>query len=283
MKIILSRKGFDSSYGGAPSPILPDGTLLSLPIPSPNSPITYDELFPGRRHVGSLVEDLTGGRVRGGDGAHLDPDLRKSAYRRRPGWRPVFGQDGTAQAHLKNSGVDVGDLFLFFGWFRRTELAEAEYRFVRGAPDLHVIFGWLQIDRIVAVDPGQTNVPAWAEYHPHFHTDSGTDNTVYVAREDLLLPGTGRGPAGGGALQRYQEDLRLTAPGRSRSWWRLPKWFFPGDGRPPMTYHGNRERWTLGQDHAYVRSASRGQEFVLDAEQYPEALTWAYQLISAAT
>ncbi|NCB03524.1 MAG: hypothetical protein EOM67_15440 [Spirochaetia bacterium] len=33
MKVILSRKGFDSKYGGRPSPILPDGTLLSLPIP----------------------------------------------------------------------------------------------------------------------------------------------------------------------------------------------------------------------------------------------------------
>jgi hypothetical protein len=33
MKVILSRKGFDSEYGGIASPILPDGTLLSLPIP----------------------------------------------------------------------------------------------------------------------------------------------------------------------------------------------------------------------------------------------------------
>ena len=28
MKVILSRKGFDSEYGGGPSPILPDGELL---------------------------------------------------------------------------------------------------------------------------------------------------------------------------------------------------------------------------------------------------------------
>ena len=32
MKIILSRKGFDSSSGGGPSPIV-DGRCLSLPIP----------------------------------------------------------------------------------------------------------------------------------------------------------------------------------------------------------------------------------------------------------
>jgi hypothetical protein len=34
MKVILSRKGFDSSYGGFASPILPDGRIISLPIPS---------------------------------------------------------------------------------------------------------------------------------------------------------------------------------------------------------------------------------------------------------
>ena len=33
MKFILSRKGYDSQYGGEPSPVLADGTMLSLPIP----------------------------------------------------------------------------------------------------------------------------------------------------------------------------------------------------------------------------------------------------------
>ncbi|MBO4456467.1 MAG: hypothetical protein J5802_01965 [Butyrivibrio sp.] len=37
MKIILSRKGFDSTNGGCASPIMPDGTLLSMPIPSDES------------------------------------------------------------------------------------------------------------------------------------------------------------------------------------------------------------------------------------------------------
>lgn len=33
MKLILSRKSFDSAYGGKPNLIFPDGKLLSLPIP----------------------------------------------------------------------------------------------------------------------------------------------------------------------------------------------------------------------------------------------------------
>ena len=32
-RIILSRKGFDSSSGGVASPIFSDGSLCSLPIP----------------------------------------------------------------------------------------------------------------------------------------------------------------------------------------------------------------------------------------------------------
>ena len=44
MKIILSRKGFDDSNGGCASPILPDGTMLSMPIPSVEDDILYDQL-----------------------------------------------------------------------------------------------------------------------------------------------------------------------------------------------------------------------------------------------
>jgi hypothetical protein len=46
-KVILSRKGFDSSCGGYPSPILPDGTMISLPIPAgdnENVSPTYKDL-----------------------------------------------------------------------------------------------------------------------------------------------------------------------------------------------------------------------------------------------
>ena len=34
MRLIFSRKGFDSQYGEVPSPILPNGQMISLPIPS---------------------------------------------------------------------------------------------------------------------------------------------------------------------------------------------------------------------------------------------------------
>ena len=43
MKIILSRKVFDSANGCIVSPIFEDGTMISFPIPSCDKD-TYDEL-----------------------------------------------------------------------------------------------------------------------------------------------------------------------------------------------------------------------------------------------
>lgn len=278
MRIILSRKGFDSSWGGVPSPIMPSGALLSLPIPSPHSPIRFGEVAPGGHALGPLVEDLTGGRVTAGHGAHLDPDLRPEAYPRHPGWRPLFGQDGAAQGHLANQAVGPGDLFLFFGWFRRVERRPEGYRFVRGAPDLHVLYGWLQVGAILA--PEAEAGPTWAHYHPHFHLDAESNNVVYVACKRLALGEPLAGAPGAGVFPRYRPHLCLTDPGRTRSVWRLPRWFHPGEDRPPLSYHTKRARWTRAGDHALLRSVPRGQEFVLDADHYPQALPWARALIT---
>jgi hypothetical protein len=44
LKIILSRKGFDSVAGEIASPIMPDGTLLYMPIPFADG-VTYGNLY----------------------------------------------------------------------------------------------------------------------------------------------------------------------------------------------------------------------------------------------
>ena len=80
-KLILSRKGFDSASGGCPSPIFPDGTMYSLPIPSGGAQITYGDLYYGDINIGQLVDDLTRrrypeNRFDARDGVHLDPDYQ---------------------------------------------------------------------------------------------------------------------------------------------------------------------------------------------------------------
>ena len=82
MKLILSRKGFDSTNGGCPSPIL-DGRLCSLPIPDAGASTRYGEIssFNGSS-IARIVEDLTRGRISDDNGAHLDPDLRRDSIAR---------------------------------------------------------------------------------------------------------------------------------------------------------------------------------------------------------
>lgn len=84
-------------------------------------------------------------------------------------------------------------------------------------------------------------------------------------------------------FEKYREELCLTCPNQpNRSLWKLPKWFHPSSDLPPLSYHLAKNRWKLEGNHAILRSVGRGQEFVLDADNYPEAITWARNLITSA-
>lgn len=265
VKLILSRKGFDSSpaYGACASPILPDDRMLSLPIPHDRGTTTFGELGHRQLDVGQLVSDLTRRKVTARHRAHLDPDLDPTARPRGAGWRAAFGQDGAAQRHLDKQGVGVGDLFLFFGWFRQVIEVDGRFQYRTGAPNLHLIFGWLKVGQILRVGPDR--VPRWLSDHPHATRNGAPYNTIYVA-DDMT---------GGGVFEKYHPSLQLTdtASGR-RSRWRLPSDFLPGSRRP-LTYHGDVSRWTDDGDSCRLRSVGKGQEFVLDLEDYPGVRRWA--------
>jgi hypothetical protein len=285
MRIILSRKGFDSANGGCPSPIFRDGSMLALPIPDEHAPVRYRDLAWRGRNVGEVVERRTGGRIPGRHFAHLDPDLRREALPRPDGWRPAFGQRGQAQGHLRNQGVRAGDLFLFWGLFC---LVGDDLR--RIGADLHVLWGWLQVGAVAAVDRDVRGRLAgewrWAAGHPHLAEalHPNPSNTLYVGADDLALPGQpvlrGRGT---GVFERFDPALQLTAGGApGASSWSVPGWLFP-ERRPPLTYHEDRARWGRVADRASLRVTSPGQEFVLDADAYPEAAKWVAGLVEGAT
>ena len=281
MKVILSRKGFDSANGGAPSPILSDGSLCPLPIPSNEPPRLKDVIWRGKP-LSIIVSALTNQRIGPLNGVHLDPDLQEQTCSRAPGWRPLFGQTGSAQAHLDNCGVGVGDLFLFFGWFRQTIQANGQLAFDRGAPDLHVVFGWLQVGRMMHPTTERRSVPRWAVEHPHVRRARSLEanNTVYVASERLDLPVSMAHLPGAGLFPCLSNILTLTAPGRSRSLWRLPHWFYPTTGKPALSYHSDAQRWRLDDTGCYLQTVGRGQEFVLDCDYFPEALTWIQNIFA---
>ena len=81
MRLIFSRKGFDTQNGGVPSPILPDGRMCSLPIPDSSSQVRYSDILWDDVSLGKVVSDLTGNRIRGTTRAHLDPDINPAALR----------------------------------------------------------------------------------------------------------------------------------------------------------------------------------------------------------
>jgi hypothetical protein len=287
MKLILSKKGFDSQYGGVPSPIMPDGSLCSLTIPSSSGldRLSYGDAKYGDLTLGNIVSSLTGNRIGENDQTHFDPDIRKEALPRKAGWLPAFGQVGQAQSHLEKNHVGLGDIFLFFGWFRKTQNTGNLLSYEHESKNLHVLFGWLQIGAIYKPSANKENLPKWACSHPHVESakDRSKNNTLYVATNYIDLPGIPKDIPGGGVFPQFKPVLCLTAPeSKKRSLWRLPAWFYPGDEKPPLTFHSNLNRWHSEGRNVMLETVGRGQEFVLDCDYYPEITSWLKKIFSCA-
>jgi len=173
VKVILSRKGFDSANGGIPSPIFEDGTMLSFPIPSKDhnmDKISYNELTCNGVLLNKILKDLG---YSGDECCHLDPDL-DSTRRVVPvkGWKPAFGQINQSASYLINNQIVSGDLFLFFGNFRHVVKSNGKYKFARRnensadpyyGKEMQVIWGYLQVGEIIS-DPKEQEKFFW---HPH--------------------------------------------------------------------------------------------------------------------
>jgi len=290
MKLILSRKGFDSSAGGCPNPIFPDGSMLALPIPDSDSKIAYDEInyhHPehGALKVSDLVSQLTRKKIKPKSGAHLDPDMIESVYPRSEYWRPVLGQTGAAQGHLAKQGVGEGDVFVFFGVFRDVELykegrRKAVWRFDPGTKPKHIIWGWMKVGQVLPVDQTDFSTPehAWLRYHPHLHGshsrgESEPNNTLYLSSDSGVFP-------------KVSEALILTDPNSQKpTYWQLPASFYPKNSETALTYHQKLNRWSQTEEDAatglcHLQSAARGQEFVLDMDNSPDVQSWLEELIS---
>ncbi len=271
MKVILSRKGFDSKYGGRPSPVLSNGQMVSFPIPSDEDGRRYSDISAGgSEKMSDLMASLGIEPNRRIETCHLDPDLDRAAITREAGWRPSFGQSNGAQTHLSNCGVGVGDLFLFFGWFANTQLTGGSLRYLRGNDNqFHAIFGYMEVREVLSVGPS-TKIPKWLEDHPHAgpYRRAESGNTIYVAAEKLsFAPHL----AGGGVL-RFHESNCLTRKGFSRSRWGLEEKIFRG---VRITHHSEAS-WKTG----YFQSAAIGQEFVIEGT--PAVVEWAKNRILMA-
>ncbi|QDH77809.1 hypothetical protein FKX85_01605 [Echinicola soli] len=265
MRIILSRKGFDAQYGGQPSPILPDGALLSLPIPEPRDTLAFEDLRHGEHTYWDIIRSLhPATKLSGASTCHLDPDLDRKVLPRDPTWRPLLGQTGAAQGHLAKCGVGKGDLFLFFGTFRQAEMGDDGLVYQKGAPVVHLIFGYLEVGEVV------DQFDAFrSEMHYHAHAQERfremKNNCIYRASEQLsFLP-----ERPGGGILNFHQGLQLTKPGFSKSRWQLPSCF----KEVSISYHTSNS-FRPG----YFQSAAKGQEFVITANE--KVKDWAKRLIA---
>ena len=264
MKIILSRKGFDSSSGKQANPIMPDGTLLSLPIPDEEDANTFSSLQWEGSSYFDIIHSLNPKTFITSDSrCHLDPDLRFEVKNRETNWKPAFGQMNASLSHLRNQKVSIGDIFLFYGWFRETEFRDGHLRYRKNGLDAHIIYGYMQIGEIIE---RKEDVPDWLKDHPHFAYDNaweGNKNAIFLPSDKLTLIPSLRGCNN----LRYRRDRVLTKAGMSRRYWDLPDFF----RRVSISY--NSKSWLEDS----FKSAGRGQEFVIDAT--PEILSWVAKII----
>ena len=226
MKIVFSRKGFDSASGGGPSPVVA-GRPVSLPIPaSVASRTTYADLG-----LGNYAAAASRGQLCADDLCHHDPMFLRTGT-------CLFGQVGAAQTHLANQGVGVGDVFLFFGLFREQDTGEPHHR----------IFGWMRVARMIHLADCEPQDLAMLidTAHPHGLGMHGRNDCVYM------------GP--GSQAASASASLRLTVAGGPPSLWQRPSWLKRGN----LTYHDRADRWlsasrlrSVGRGQEFVADIGR--------------------------
>ena len=193
--------------------------------------------------MGVHVERVTRGRLNASSLCHCDPMFENG--------RCAFGQTGAAQTHLQNNGVEIGDVFLFFGLFAEESSGERHHR----------IFGYLKVEEVIRPGPTPTQKDqpqGFSIRHPHTIGHWNTNNTIYV------------GPGNTACMD--SPKLRLTVPGGPVSHWRIPSWLFDTG----LSYHRKSSRW--GSDGT-LKAVARGQEFVADISESAEAEVWLNQTL----
>lgn len=264
MKIIFSRKGFDTENGGIPSPIVHDN-YLSLPIPTRNYPsnTSFSDL-----NLAKVVEDLSNKRIKGNDKCHNDPDLELG----------IFGQVNSAQSHLKNQKISTGDLFLFFGLFQKVEKIEGKFKYEVGSTAEHRIFGWLLIGKIINLGSnGEWFSKVYPKYkdHPHVLGSWKENNTIYLPKRRLNLLKK-HSVSGFGKFSPENSLTRLSFKKSRPSLWKVPNWINPNHGGSGLSYHSNLRRW--GEET--LQTVGRGQEFVSNPERDPNFILWLNKLFN---
>lgn len=288
MKVILSRKGFDSSWGGFPSIILPKEMgrkMISFPIPvtSPEIGIKAEDIY--YVEAGKTLKDFFNELpieqekkyINNKTGFHVDPEVQnikidnqKSFIERGYG---TLGQCSAAAGHLANNGISAGGIsekdpaiFLFFGWFCKTEIENDKIKYI-GNPlvdGFHAIWGYLiAVEAIEILD-----ISKHPELKEHLHYRNKNHKEYKKGDKNTIFIGNKFGTF------NYSDNLRLTyfddkKTKNRRTIWAIPSFI------SEMTYNNKRikEGKTKG-NKLIIDAASRGQEFVITKADEEEMKKW---------
>lgn len=276
MRIILSRKGVDSGNCKASNLVLFDcqgkSEMIMIPIPSSNDKIAYkDVTFSKDKEKDLYVKNyLKNFKIDLSSPCHMDPNL--SNYLDEMNFLGSVGQIESSQSHLENQKIQKDDLFIFFGKYEIQKFSPTKVE--RIAKDKHIMFGYLQIGEIIYPNSLKKEERAsyekkypWIKNQPHWNFEKYKNiesNRIYIAREKCSFDENIKGFG----MFNFSEDLILTKNGRSISQWELPKPLM----NLKITYHNESN---CKED--YFKSASRGQEFVIEKNEKAEK--WAVELI----
>jgi Nucleotide modification associated domain 3 len=259
MKIVFSRKGFDSKYGGIPSVVWPETKeMLSFPIPVKPPELGYpvENLSFMGKQLSGLLNSLDYNWERQGSHFHYDPMIQSLPERPQVG---AFGQSGSALGHLKNQEIGKGDIFLFFGTFCECYFDHNQKLKYLPMHPFHAIWGFLEVDSHIDIESSQSDdeeklfrqYPVLKKHsalkeHPHIQNRNRykTQNTLYLGEKFGTF--------------RFDESLRLTKMNFKKSIWELPAEF-----REAKITHVNHLAYQTGDSKAIMKTAHIGQEFVL--------------------
>jgi hypothetical protein len=311
-KVVLSRKGFDSTAGGGFSPFDPKTRkYIVLPIPVGKkeleicNPLKYEEVhlqgnyldgYP-QTNLKSLMETMKKkATIKTKDGkekseyAHFDPWLGHCPWLAEGSSHQIgaFGQVGIPQAQLHNQGVGEGSLFLFFSRFTTID-KNGENKIVPGISrenlnkDLYFIYGWLKVKKVIReykdiID--DKSLQSLKSLHPHAteqYFKNYPNNTIYIADElmfpDDTIPGCGYFP-------RLNTDLCLTASDSDQQkygQWIPSRWKLPNFLREKCLSVLNK-RFVPKGDLCLVETTGQWQEAVFD-ESEEEFYNWFRGLV----
>jgi hypothetical protein len=261
MNIIISRKGFDSEFGGKPSIILPDNSMLSFPIPviEPEIGSSTNDLTYKGKSLTQIFNELGIRKKYPESILHVDPDIQTFDNHKPTG---AFGQIGKALKHLINCNVTTGDIFFFYGTFCETTLTNRKLNYKPMHP-FHTIWGYLRVDEIFPIHKDANYSPN--RKHPHFlnkdlpkYCDDG--NYLYIGKDFGTFT--------------FRNQLRLTKIGYNKSYWSLPKEFKDVD----MTCN-ELSSCNIENGRIEFTSAPQGQEFVID-NSHEKINQWLKSILS---